>query len=321
MLNNTSNSEKVSIVLPVYNCVDYLPDAVESIINQTLQQWHLIIVNDGSTDGSAEYLDSLTDSRITVLHQENKGLSFSLNRGLEYSESEFVARMDGDDFAYPERLEKQLTFMEANPDVGLLGSQIQRVGLQRADSGSNLPTTHEDIFDALMDGSHAICHPTIFCRRAVFDEIGGYKAGLGEEWDIFLRIGEQWKLANLNDCLLKYRYHGTSINGSRMMELRQRIRFACECSRRRVAGLPKISHEDFLKSEQQAPIFQRLLRSSEDYSRASYHAAMADILGNHPVRGYARLGFAAASAPQLVLHRIQRRLAGPKAKKAVAKTS
>ena len=313
--NENQSTEKVSVILPVYNCADYLQAAVESIIDQTLKSWRLIIVNDGSTDGSAEYLDSLTDPRVTVLHQENKGLSFSLNRGLEHSKTEFIARMDGDDFAYPERLEKQLAFMEANPEVGLLGTQIQRVGMKRADSGSALPTTHDEIFATLMNGGHGICHPTIMCRRSIFDQIGGYKSGLGEEWDIFLRFGEISKLANLNDCLLKYRYHGSSINGSRMMELRRRIRYQCECSRRRMSGLEPIAYEDFLAGEQQESFLKRWQRSSEDYSRASYHAAMADILGEHPVRGYARLGVAAASAPQLVLHRIQQKLAGPKAKK------
>ena len=312
MLNKNLICGKVSIVLPVYNGGEYLQAAVESIINQTLKQWHLIIINDGSTDGSTNYLNSLSDDRITVLHQENQGLSYSLNRGLDLCDTEFVARMDCDDFAYSERLEKQLAFMEANPEVGLLGTQIKRVGMQRTDSGSSLPTTHEDIIDVLMNGGHAICHPTIFCRKAVFDEIGGYKAGLGEEWDIFLRIGEQWKLANLNDCLLNYRYHGTSINGSRMMELRRRIRFACECARRRTEGLAEIPYEDFLASEKQDSFFRRLQRSSEDYSRASYHAAMADILGDNRMRGYARLGVAAVSAPQLVFHRIHRRLTRPK---------
>lgn len=304
--------------MPSYNSMPLLPAAVESIANQTLQSWRLVVVNDGSTDDTREYLDSLTDDRILVIHQENLGLSKSLNVGLRHCETEFIARMDGDDYSLPDRLEKQVAFLRSHPEVGLVGTQIQRVGERRSDTGSNLPTSHDEIVSTLMRGGHALCHPTIMCRKSVFDKVGEYKTGLGEEWDIFLRFGEVSRLANLSECLFKYRYHGSSINGSRMRELRRGIRFACESSRRRKASQPPIAYEEFVEQENNAPLLQRILQNSEDYSRASYHAAMADILGNNPVRGWAKLGVAVASAPQLVIHRIHQKLAGPKAAKDTA---
>ncbi len=298
----------VSIVLPVYNGFPYLSKAVESIVGQTEKRWKLIVVNDGSTDESKDYLDSIKDPRVVVIHQENQGLSPALNRGLAECDTPLIGRMDGDDISYSTRLEKQVSYLQQNPDVGLLGTQIQRVGSVRSDSGSDLPVTHQAIWDALMAGQHAICHPTIVCRREVFDLVGGYKEGLGEEWDMFLRIGEQWQLANLPECLFGYRYHSTSINGSRMGELRRRIRFQCECARRRNNGESPILYEDYVKSENEGSILRRTCRGIEDFSRASYHAAVADILGKHRLRGYARLGFAAFSAPQLTWARIHRRL-------------
>lgn len=312
MLKKAEQNETVTVVMPCYNSMPFLPAAVESIVNQTLQSWRLVVINDGSTDGTREYLESLTDDRIFVLHQENTGLSHSLNRGLQHCDSEFIARMDGDDCSLPDRLEKQLAFLQSNPDVGLVGTQIQRVGMRRSDTGSSLPTSHDEIVSALMCGGHALCHPTIMCRKSVFDEVGEYQTGLGEEWDIFLRFGEVSKLANLSECLLKYRFHGSSINGSRMRELRRGIRFACESSRRRKAAEPAISYDQFIELEKNAPLLQRIQRNTEDYSRASYHAAMADILGNHRLRGFAKLGVAAVSAPQLAFHRIHRKLSGPK---------
>ena len=298
----------VSILLPVHNGFPFLPDAVESIVRQRECRWKLIVINDGSSDETEAYLNFLNDPRILVLHQENKGLAYSLNRGLEHCDSKYIARMDCDDISYPDRFEKQIAFLESNLDVGLLGTQIRRVGSRRSDNGSNLPTTHTRIFDALMEGRHAICHPTIMCRKTIFDQVGLYTDGLGEEWDLFLRFGEVSKLANLSDILFGYRYHESSINGSKMDELRRRIRYTCECSRRRIANMSQQSYEDFLYYENHVQsYFSRLTQRIEDCSRANYHSAIAEILGDHPVRGYARLGFAAASAPHITLERLKRK--------------
>lgn len=298
----------VSVLLPVHNGFPYVPEAIESIVNQTERRWKLIVVNDGSKDETREYLDTLTDPRIIVLHQENKGLAYSLNRALELSDTKYIARMDCDDISDPDRFKRQVDFLEANPEIGLLGTQIRRVGSRRSDKGSDLPTSHDAIFDALMNGHHAICHPTIMCRKSVFDQVGTYTEGLGEEWDLFLRFGECSKLANLPEVLFGYRYHASSINGSRMDELRRRIRFTCECSRRRVAGIEQQSYEDFIENEDnETSYFSRVTQRIEDYSRANYHSAIADILGEHPIRGYARLGFAAASAPHITFERLKRK--------------
>lgn len=298
----------VSVLLPIYNGFPYLPKTIESILAQTEERWILYAINDGSTDESADYLNGLDDPRIVVIHQENRGLSETLNVGLQRCQTKYVARMDADDECLPIRFEKQVAWLESHPDVGLLGSQVCRMGTVRSDSGSNLPTEHDDILAALIAGQHAICHPAIMCRKEGFDQIGGYRQCLGEDWDIFLRFGEKWKLANHPDCLLKYRYHGGSINGARMGELRKRIRYYTECYRLRIANQDEISYEEFEETERRQGFFRRLLQKTEDISRARYHSAVADILGEHPIRGWARLGAAALSAPQLTLMRLHRKL-------------
>ncbi len=289
-----------------------MSEAVDSIIQQTERRWKLIVVNDGSKDQTKAYLETITDPRIEVINQSNQGLAYSLNVGLDRCQTEYVARMDCDDISYPQRLARQIAFLEANQNVGLVGTQMNRMGSRRVGKPSNLPTTHARIFESLLDGHHAICHPTIMCRKIAFDEVGGYQEGLGEEWDLFLRFGERWEIANLPEVLFGYRYHGTSINGSKMDELRRRIRYSCECSRCRVAAEKKPSYEEFLESEQELSYLRRLSQRVEDYSRANYHAAMIDILGEHPIRGYAKLGFAAMSAPHITFQRLSRKIRGSK---------
>ena len=106
---------EISILMAVYNGMPYLPEAVRSIRAQTFEDWTFVIIDDGSSDGTADYLDGLDDPRIRVTHQENQGLGAALNRGLELCDTEFLARMDSDDIAYPTRLQEQLDFSARIP--------------------------------------------------------------------------------------------------------------------------------------------------------------------------------------------------------------
>jgi glycosyltransferase involved in cell wall biosynthesis len=303
-------SPVVSVLLPVYNGMPYLPETVDSIMAQTDPRWILYALDDGSTDDSASYLDSLTDPRIVVVHHENRGLSETLNQGLKRCRTPYVARVDADDVCHPQRFEKQIAWLDAHPEVGLLGSQIRRMGTVRTDSGSHLPTSHDEIMAALLDGQHAICHPAIMCRREAYRQFGEYQPGVGEDWDLYLKVGEHWRLANHPECLLNYRFHGSSINGARMAEMRQQIRFHCENARRRMAHREEISFEEFVESENRQNWLSRLRQRTEDLARARYNAAVADLLGEHRLRGWVRLAAAAVTAPQLTWMRMQRKLRG-----------
>ena len=115
-------SPLVSVVLPVRNGAGDLPKAIETILTQTFTDFELIVINDGSTDGTAAVLDAIRDPRLHVVHQENAGLSWALNRGISLARGRYIARQDHDDWARPTRLEKQVAFMEANPDFALLGT-------------------------------------------------------------------------------------------------------------------------------------------------------------------------------------------------------
>src|SRR5687767_9206093 len=111
----------VSIVLPVYDAVAYVAEAVRSILAQTFGDFELILVNDGSTDGSRDVLAGFKDYRIRILDQQNLGLVAALNRGIREARGEWIARMDADDVSLPGRLEAQITHLRRHPEIGLLG--------------------------------------------------------------------------------------------------------------------------------------------------------------------------------------------------------
>lgn len=300
----------ISVLLPVYNGMPFLPATVESVLAQTEQRWVLYAINDGSQDKSGSWLDGVADPRINVIHQNNQGLSQTLNNGLKRCQTKYIARIDADDICHPQRFAKQVDYLEQHPQVGLLGTQIRRMGVCGTDAGSHLPLDHEQIVDALLNGEHAICHPTIMCRRETFLKVGDYKACVGEDWDMYLRFAEICELANHPDCLLDYRFHAGSINGAKMAEMRQRIRFHCFNAQKRKVQQAEISFSGFCQLEKDKGLWWNFRQRFEDFSRARYHAATVDLLGEHRWRGWRRLYGAALMAPHLTWRRLQRKRLG-----------
>lgn len=206
----------VSVVLSVYNGRPYLEEAVKSILDQTLSDFEFIIVNDGSTDGTREVLDRFADrdERIRCVHQENRGLIASLNRGLDMARGEYIARMDADDIAHPERLQAQVRFLEANPDVGVLGTQVERIDETGNPDGKwEFPTDPDQVAWRLLFGT-CLCHPSVMMRASLVQDLGGYVtwATHGEDYELWTRALLKSQLANLPETLLKYRRHEETVS-------------------------------------------------------------------------------------------------------------
>ena len=298
---------EVTVLTTVYNALPYLPMAVDSILGQTLSDFRFLIIDDGSTDGSAAWLDNVSDERICVVHQANCGLAGALNRGLALCETPFVARFDADDYALPTRLEKQLAFLRSQPEVGLVGTQVAPFGDRRVGRNSSLPCEHREIDSALMLGRHALCHSSVMYRTALVREIGGYwSEGLSEDWDLYLRMAERAQLANLDEVLLHYRVLPTGLQGRHAGEVRLRIAYACQCARQRRAGLSVTSYAEFQGQAAAARLWQRLRRAQDDYALWQYRRALPDVLGTRRAAGYARLMWAAACSPPLTWQRLAR---------------
>lgn len=212
---------KVSVILPVYNGEKYVREAVESVLDQTFPDFELIIIDDGSTDATSEILDRFSDSRIARLRNEkNFGLVGSLNKGLGESRGEFIARMDADDVSLPERFEKQVAYLVAHPEIGVLGTAI----LQTDNRGQGiaavvLPETHEAILREMLSGL-AVAHPTVMARRQVVLAAGGYNPNFGdaEDTELWSRLIFRTRFANLSQVLHRHRLHNQSVTSRQFLE-------------------------------------------------------------------------------------------------------
>jgi hypothetical protein len=207
---------KVSILLCVYNAARTLQEAVDSILVQSFRDFELIIVDDGSTDDSAQLLAAYgtVDARVKIIPQGNSGLVGALNRGLIECSGAFVARMDADDRAWPDRLNRQVAYLDANPAFVAVGGQIRII--DSAGSTRRLgqyPVGLSAVSDLLRTSS-PFAHPAVTIRRQSLLSVGGYRSAFeyAEDYDLWLRLSEIGQLDNLPEIVLDYRWHGANVS-------------------------------------------------------------------------------------------------------------
>ncbi len=233
---------RVSVVMSVYNGERFLRQAVDSILAQTFIDFEFVVVDDGSTDGTAEILKGYADPRLHVISQENIGLISSLNRAIKIASAEYIARMDADDISLPRRLEQQLKWLESNPGVAVLGTQAAEID----EAGDMLrrhyyPVGGDAIAKALLRGATALCHGTVMFRRACFEKVGGYRQPFehAEDYDLWLRMIESYDMENLPSILYLKRLTLGSVSFANFLAQQRGAAYALDCARRRKAGLPE----------------------------------------------------------------------------------
>ncbi|CAN7450942.1 glycosyltransferase [Cupriavidus necator] len=199
----------ISVVLPVYNGAADVEKAVDSILAQTFTDYELIIINDGSKDNSARVLESLSDPRIRLFHQDNMGLAGTLNRGIGLARGRYIARQDQDDLSHPERFARQVDFLEKHPDHGLLGTAAQIwVGDTATERAHDHPTDHGALsFELLFN--NPFVHSSIMMRKSTVEAVGGYTTDPArqppEDYELWSRMARHGRVANLAERLLVYR--------------------------------------------------------------------------------------------------------------------
>ena len=200
--------------MPVYNAGKYLHPAIDSILRQTYRDFELLIIDDGSTDDSREISRAFDDPRIRrVENGANLGLIRTLNKGLELARGEYIARMDGDDISLPERLDRQIAFMEQHPAIGICGTWYEKLENDRV-STVELPTAHGAIrFFMLFDNPFQ--HSTMLIRRA-FLQAHALHFSLAhvhaEDYELWSRCAELTATANLPQALVRYRAHPDNVS-------------------------------------------------------------------------------------------------------------
>lgn len=208
----------ISVVMPVYNAGAHVAAAVESILRQTYTDFEFVIVNDGSTDDTSRILKSFNDRRIRLVERENRGFAASLNQGIALARGRYIARMDGDDIAYPDRFERQYTFMEENPGVAILGGQAEIIDETGKRTGQmRCPATPDNI-EKCLRFLCPMCHPTYFVRKELYTTLNGYRElPPVEDYDFLLRAKERGcRMANLPESVLKYRQNSAGMTANNM---------------------------------------------------------------------------------------------------------
>jgi hypothetical protein len=214
---------RVSVLLPVYNAEPTLSQAIESILGQDFADFELLLIDDGSKDGSPDLIRSYArqDSRIQArLHPENAGLCHRLNEGLALARGDLVARIDSDDEALPERLRIQVGFMDRNPDILVAGSWVFHMGATPEwDRLVRLPCTSKQIAQTL-PRENCIYHPAVILRREEVLRLGGYRIEFSpaEDYELWLRLSRHHKLVNVARPLLRYRLSHGGMTFSRRWE-------------------------------------------------------------------------------------------------------
>ena len=203
------NPPLVSILLPVFNGTPWVRETLDSMLQQTLTDFEIIAINDGSKDDSLTVLHSYNDPRIRVVDQENQGLAATLNTAIAMARGRYLARQDQDDLSLPERLARQVHFLDNHPDIGVVGTWAEIIDANGTAIGMHKHPEHSATLAEFLLWNNPFVHSSLMFRRTVFDSVGGYSTDRNrqppEDYELMSRVARTWKTANIPEVLHRYR--------------------------------------------------------------------------------------------------------------------
>jgi glycosyltransferase involved in cell wall biosynthesis len=206
----------ISVVMSVFNGEQYLKEAIDSVLCQTLGDFEFIIINDCSQDNSINIIKSYNDPRINLIeNNENIGITRSLIRGFQEAKGKFIARMDADDICYPNRLEKQVAFLNENIDIIAVGSYVKMFGNGKTNIYT-MPLSHHEIKSHLILAPPLI-HPSVMMRKEALDKnkiTYNPEYQKAQDYELWVRLARVGKLANIPEVLLMYRLHPGQVSNT-----------------------------------------------------------------------------------------------------------
>lgn len=212
--NINSTTPIISVIMSVYNGELYLREAIDSILNQTFTQFELIIINDGSKDNSISIIKSYNDKRIVLIDNDgNKGLIYSLNKGIEVSKGKYIARMDADDISLPERLNEQYLFLEKNNQIGVCGCDYTQFTSNNKSKKYAAFHLHDEILGNMFFNCSVI-HPSLMIRTSLLkNEFVIYNSSFShaEDYELWSRLIFKTHFSAVNKLLFEYRIHNSQI--------------------------------------------------------------------------------------------------------------
>jgi glycosyltransferase involved in cell wall biosynthesis len=310
----------VSVLLPALNAEKHLGEAIASVLAQTHRDFELLVLNDGSTDRTLEIAEQFRarDSRIQVITHGNMGMGATLNQALEFAASDWVARLDADDVMLPERLERQIAFVERYPRLAVAGSLVYYIGEDGGVLGAATSSlaTPRDFERQQRDGTPiALHHPSVMMRKQAVIAAGGYRPAFwpADDFDLWARIAEQDGLILVQqDYLTRYRIHGASVSISAAAQAGRHVRWAKECAARRRRGQSEPSYGQFLEIEQSRPLFARANRHRRDLAKVLFKQALYDYSVGRYLRAHAGMSCACVLRPGFALPRLYSRFLLPR---------
>jgi glycosyltransferase involved in cell wall biosynthesis len=211
---STIDKPKISVIIPTYNAMSYLPEAVDSVLRQTFRDFELIIIDDGSNDHTVEWVSSLTDLRIKLITQENQGSAAARNRGIAIAKGKYIALLDADDLWEANKLAKQVDFLDAHSSIGLVDTSVVLVNENCKSTGKVVTSKAEgDVWKNLVQFQPVCsCDSTPLIRRECFDKVGLFDRDLMflEDLDWWIRLASRYQFGAIKEPLVKYRQHSGS---------------------------------------------------------------------------------------------------------------
>lgn len=272
----------ISVIMTVYNGERWLGEAIESVLAQTYPHFEFIIVDDGSTDGTPAILADYAarDPRIRVISQENMGVSRAMNRVLPLARYDWIARFDADDVMHPQRLERQLDFLAAHPELAVASCFADYIDEEGRKVGFyDNPLTKSEVVRRWLEQGRVIhfIQSGAIMRRDVVLEVGGYRPefSVTEDTDLWNRIAERgYGVLVQPEALMQVRVHARSLTRTSMLLQAQQFRWLEAGAQLRRAGQPEPTFEEFLDGERRRSFIERVNGSRQDYGRVFYKCAV-----------------------------------------------
>ena len=300
----------VSVVMPVHNSEAHIAEAIESIQSQTFSDFELLVVFNGTTDSSrniaAKY--AAMDKRIKLLECPDIGAAAAMNHGVARAKAPWISRMDSDDIALPEKLERQMLFLSENQDVAALathGDIVNTSGKRVASFSGKGPTTREDFQRQRLGLIYLLASSVVFSKEAS-DRIGGHRVDYHTSQDIefWSRLADEHTILSIPETLVLYRIHGSSISMRRYFEQCRNARRAEFNMRLRRRGDSELTEQEYLDFEQRQSIITRTRFLLKDRSRYWYRRGASRLADGH-VTGSGWIVLSLLTYPPAVVRKVK----------------
>lgn len=317
----------ISVIMAAYNASDFIAPAIESILGQTFRNFELIIIDDGSTDNTLEivrrYLQE--DSRIRIIQSNHVGAPCARNLGIYESKYPWIAVMDADDIAMPERFEKQINAATANPNVIAWGSYAHHISATgEVMSLVRQGPVNEDEFYNVWSNGHVpfVIHPTALIKKEIFLKVGGYakEFSVSQDFELFERMGNYGPILAIPEPLLLYRVHSQSASMSKFFLQKLLARYVVARHRARINGKKEPDLNQFIEEYKQQPIFSRLKRDTRTLGQFWYRKAGLFFAEKRYLEASLYLSMAIASNPLYSIPRVWKQKLSPRTRQSLDKS-